>query len=74
VLQKRQPTGIYLTRRGDIHLMVEHVGSTFRVVVTHVRNEALPEEVIYSGSARNAEDAFILADQAAEQASVRIAA
>jgi len=71
---KRQPTGLYLSRRGDIRLMIEQVGSNFRVMVTRVIDENRPEEVLYTGSARNADDAMMLADRIAEQAAARVAA
>jgi hypothetical protein len=73
-LWKRQPTGLYLNRRGDISLMIEHVGSTYRVLVSRVRDENQPDEVVYTGSARNAEDAITLAERVAERASTEIAA
>lgn len=69
--QQKHPTGIYLTRRAGINLVVEHVGTIFSVVVTYVTDEGLPEKAIFAGSARNAEDAFALGHEAAERASIR---
>jgi hypothetical protein len=71
---QREPTGLYLNRRGDIRLMIEHVGATFRVLVSRVVGENQADEIVYTGSARNAEDAMMLAERVAEQASARIAA
>jgi hypothetical protein len=65
---------LYLNRRGDIRLMIEHVGATFRVLVTRVIDENRREEVVYTGSARNADDAMMLAERIAEEAAAGAAA
>jgi hypothetical protein len=51
--------------------MIEHVGSNFRVLVTRIIDERQPEEVVYGGSARNAEGAMMKAERAAGAASVQ---
>jgi len=70
-LWKRHPTGLYFKRYGDVCLMIEHVGSNFRVLVTRVIDERQPEEVVYAGSARNAEDAMTMAERVAGAASAQ---
>ena len=65
---KAHSNGFYLTQTGDIRLLVERVGVKFRVLVTRIIDEMQPEELVYAGSATNADDAMILAEHAAERA------
>jgi hypothetical protein len=62
--------GVYLTRGGNIRLMVEKVGANFRVLVTRDVDETQPEEVVYAGTAANADDGMAIAERMAEQASL----
>jgi len=67
---KARPNGFYLTQSGNIRLMVEKVGANFRVLVTRDVDETQPEEVVYAGTAANADDGMAIAERMAEQASL----
>lgn len=70
---KVRPDGSYFTQSRDICLLAEKVGATFRVLVTRIVHEMQPEEVVFAGSAANADDAMMMAERVAEGASGQIA-
>ena len=59
---------------GSIRLLVEEVGTKYRVLVTRSTDELHPEEIVYAGSAPNAADALAMAESAGEHAYIQIAA
>ena len=67
---KARPNGFYLTQSGNIRLLVEKVGARFRVLVTRSVDEMQPEEVVYAGTAANADDGMAIAERMAERASL----
>jgi hypothetical protein len=69
-----QPNGLYLKQCGDVRLAVEKVGTTFRVLVTHVVDEMRPDEVVYAGTAASLDDDMAIAEQGAAQVSAQIRA
>jgi hypothetical protein len=63
------PNGFYLAQSGKVHLLVEKVGSVFRVLVTHAADEMQPEQLVYAGSAGSADAAMRIAEREAERLS-----
>jgi hypothetical protein len=63
----RQPNGFYLMQSGNMRLLVEMVGSEFRVLVTHTLDEMQSEKLVYAGSAASADAAMRLAEREAER-------
>jgi hypothetical protein len=59
--------GFYVKRTGDLRLSAGRFGTRFMVLVTRLVDEQRPDEVIYSGSARNAAAAKVLAEDVAER-------
>ncbi len=59
---------------GNIRLLVEEVGTKYRVLVTRSTDELRPEEIVYAGSAPNAADALTMAESVGERAYIQVAA
>jgi hypothetical protein len=59
--------GFYQTQSGNMHLLVEKVGSGFRVLVTDAAEGMDAERLVYAGSARDADAAMRLAEREAER-------
>jgi hypothetical protein len=71
---KLRTDGSYFTHDEDTCLLAEKVGATFRVLVTRVVHEMQTEEIVYAGSAANADDAMTMAERVAERTFGQIAA
>jgi len=63
---------LYLMQRGEIHLLVEKIGTKFRVLVTRSGDEMQPDEIFYSGTAESRDHAMAMAEQEAERVSAQI--
>jgi hypothetical protein len=64
---KKQLNGCLTTEVGDVRMMVEEVGSGFRVIVTRSGDETQPEKVLASASAANAGAAMSIAERMASR-------
>ena len=62
--------GCLTTEVGDVWMMVEKVGATFRVVVTRGGHGSQPGKVLASASAADARAAMALAEQVASKVAV----
>jgi hypothetical protein len=67
---KKEPNGCLTTKVGDVAMMVEKVGATFRIVVTRGGHESQPGKVLASASAADALAAMALAERVASQGAV----
>jgi hypothetical protein len=64
---KKERNGCLTTEIGAIRMLVEEVGSSYRVVVTHSEDETQPEKVLASASAANVLAAMTIAERVASQ-------
>jgi uncharacterized protein YoxC len=62
---KKNPNGCLTTEIGDVRMMVEQVGASFRVVVTRSADGTTAEHVIASASALDARAAMSIAERVA---------
>jgi hypothetical protein len=64
---KKDLNGCLTTTIGDVRMMVEKVGASFRVVVTHSEDDTQPDKVIASASATDARAAMTIAERVASR-------
>ena len=60
-----QSNGFHQKQSEDIRLLVEKVGAKYRVLVTRVIDRMRPDDVVYAGSAANADEAMATAERVA---------
>lgn len=64
---KKELNGCLTTEVGDVRMMVEQVGASFRVIVTRSGDKTQPERVLASASAADARAAMTIAERVASR-------